>query len=80
MLSSLFTFFHALPSLFMSGHSNTSPRTKFHSATPVFSPAQRPAGTSSKSAASLDPSKTPTTTELYRYMSLAVNDDDDENE
>ena len=78
MLLSPPTLFNALHSLFMPGHSKTSPRTKFHSATPVFSPAQRPAGSSSRASASFDPSKTPTTAELYRYMSLAINDDEDE--
>ncbi|XP_065070153.1 afadin- and alpha-actinin-binding protein B-like [Rhopilema esculentum] len=47
-------------------------RTKFQSADPVFSPSPKFTSIKSKSA---DQQKTPSTAELYRYMSLAIYED-----
>lgn len=52
------------------------PRLKYHSSTPVFSPAPRLTGNSSSRSESPKAAKTPTTAELYRYMSLATNGDE----
>eukprot|EP00794_Sanderia_malayensis_P008036 gene8036-8897_t len=56
------------------GHSHG--RQKYQRSTPIFSPAPRSAGYSAGKESHANQMKTPSTAEVYHYMSLAINEDE----